>query len=259
MVKPRVVSQRPYPVLGEAQRTELMKHCRGTLSATHALILRVLLDHDGGDELGAYPSHSRICDLTGIESQKTVRNRIHEMTKAGLITSRRGGVGRLRRYYALASTSHTSGTLNSDTVTSHTLGTLKPVTSQVTSQTSGHSKGNTNPTGSRKAGSSQNATRGKQPEKKPGWVAEAGGMWKEVYGGTAAYGEIGKHLKPLVDEHGWDEVKACWARYLEETDGEFTSPAAFAKKFGLYRGDGPTSALRDVDALFAQHQAAGAL
>lgn len=258
-MSPEPVS-RPYPLLNDDQRAELMARCG--LPPMSRWLLSELLDCDGGDALGAYPGREYLARRLGV-SVSYIKKLFASLHKGGWIKCERGGAGHLYRYYVrpMAATPEYPPKREEMAATPEGThqGEWRPRGGPVAATPVSHSIEEYKKTTSRTAGSSQNATRGKRSEKKPGWVVEAGDVWKEIYGGTVAYGEIGKHLKPLVDEHGWDVVRPCWVRYLKKEDGKFTSPAAFAKKFGLYRGDGPTSALGDVDALFAQHQAAGAL
>jgi hypothetical protein len=88
-------SARLFPPLTSEEEAQLMRELP---NSSTRLLIRVLLDHDEGNELGAYPSHETISRLTGW-SPKSVRNRIAELRKAGLLKSRRGGAGRLMCYY----------------------------------------------------------------------------------------------------------------------------------------------------------------
>lgn len=38
-------------------------------------------------------------------------------------------------------------------------------------------------------------------QEQPGWTTRAGDRWRAAFGGVPNYGKIGRHLKPLVDEH----------------------------------------------------------
>ena len=58
---------------------------RQIASAADRLLVRILLDHDEGEPMGAYPSHVRIARLGGW-SEGSVRNRILDLKKRGLIT-----------------------------------------------------------------------------------------------------------------------------------------------------------------------------
>ena len=94
----------------------------------------------------------------------------------------------------------------------------------------------TSPEGARKRAatygkdSSQEALR-----KRPGWTERAGKAWATTLGGTAPFGRIGKALKPLVDQHGENEVLVVWAKYLAEEPAQFVTPEQFASKFGIWR------------------------
>lgn len=86
---------RPYPALDENAQAQLLRH---TPNLGDRLILRILLDHDEGEEAGAYPGYKTIAGLSGY-APKTVRNRLSALRRAGVIVSRRGRVGRLTSYF----------------------------------------------------------------------------------------------------------------------------------------------------------------
>ena len=71
------------------------------------------------------------------------------------------------------------------------------------------------------------------------WSAEACDDWIDVTHGVAPGGQIGKHLKPVVDACGWDDVRPAWQRYLDETEVQFLSPARFAQTYGRWSTSKP--------------------
>lgn len=73
------------------------------------------------------------------------------------------------------------------------------------------------------------------------WSREACDDWKERFGGTAPGGRIGKALEPLVREHGWNEVRPAWQRYLLGKDAEFANAQDFAAHFGIWSGQRPAN------------------
>lgn len=75
--------------------------------------------------------------------------------------------------------------------------------------------------------------------KKPSWSSEACDDWKARFEGTAPGGRIGKALKPLVEQHGWDKIRPIWQKYLAKKDAEFASPQDFASKLSLWIGENP--------------------
>ena len=68
------------------------------------------------------------------------------------------------------------------------------------------------------------------------WSREACDDWQRRFEGTAPGGRIGKALKPLVEKHGWAEVRSAWRSYLEATEPEFASPSRFANTYGSWNG-----------------------
>jgi hypothetical protein len=66
----------------------------------------------------------------------------------------------------------------------------------------------------------------------PAWVQTLGEAWIKIYGGIPSYGQIGKHLKPLVESQPFEVVEGHWGRYLAATEPRFASPARFAQTFG---------------------------
>ena len=71
------------------------------------------------------------------------------------------------------------------------------------------------------------------------WSKEACDDWISRFEGTAPGGPIGKHLKPLVDRHGWEVVRPAWKGYLMVTEPEFANPGRFAATFGTWRKAAP--------------------
>jgi len=88
----------------------------------------------------------------------------------------------------------------------------------------------------------------KKPDK-PGWTSEAIDDWITRFGGCTCQGAIGKHLKPLIDKHGWEKVRPVWREYLnQDDDAKFLSPAHFAGKYLHWAGKSPKpeSKIRDL-------------
>lgn len=75
---------------------------------------------------------------------------------------------------------------------------------------------------------------GQGASQKATWLTPFGDAWQERYGGAPAYGELGKHLKPLRDAHPVGEVLEHWGRYLEATEAAYVSPARFAQTYGMW-------------------------
>lgn len=71
----------------------------------------------------------------------------------------------------------------------------------------------------------------KAPANRGGWVARFGVPYSEASGGIAPHGEIGKHLKPLVDRDGEDPTYARWANFCASDKRQFGA-AYFAKNAG---------------------------
>jgi hypothetical protein len=73
-----------------------------------------------------------------------------------------------------------------------------------------------------------------KPAPKPSWSAEACDGWK-AHLGTAPGDRIGKALRPLVTEHGWDKVRPVWQAACEsaasEPDPSYFTPEVFARTF----------------------------
>jgi len=61
------------------------------------------------------------------------------------------------------------------------------------------------------------------------WLREAAVDWSQTTLGFASFGQLGKFLKPLVENLGWGKVRPAWQRYLKNTEARFLSPAAFAR------------------------------
>lgn len=78
------------------------------------------------------------------------------------------------------------------------------------------------------------------------WIQEAGADWDTRYHGKPPYPRIGKALKPLVEEHGWDLVRVVWRKYLTKTSHEFATPERFASTFGSWFTGGHSVASKNV-------------
>lgn len=73
-----------------------------------------------------------------------------------------------------------------------------------------------------------------ESSKPAAWVRTLAEDWSKTYGGIPNCGELGKRLKPLVDEHGFEPVREHWQNYLEATEGRFASPTRFAQTYGSW-------------------------
>ena len=78
------------------------------------------------------------------------------------------------------------------------------------------------------------------------WSRQACDSWIERFGGTAPGGQIGKALKPLVDQHGWEIVRQAWCSYLRQVEPEYASASRFASTFGRWTGTAPPGAKSTV-------------
>lgn len=71
----------------------------------------------------------------------------------------------------------------------------------------------------------------KFPAKAGGWVARFGETFAAASGGIAPHGEIGNHLKPLIERDGEDPTHLRWARFCASEKRQFGA-AYFAKNAG---------------------------
>jgi len=72
------------------------------------------------------------------------------------------------------------------------------------------------------------------------WSTEACDLWRERFTGSVIPGDaICQFLKPLVDEHGWPEVREAWRRYLAQVEAHRVSPKWFAATYGGWSGRSP--------------------
>jgi Helix-turn-helix domain len=79
------------------------------------------------------------------------------------------------------------------------------------------------------------------------WLTPFATTWTTAYGGTPAFGELAKHLAPLVKVHPVGEVLEHWERYLATTDGRYANAARFAQTFGKWgKPERPTAGLPDM-------------
>lgn len=68
------------------------------------------------------------------------------------------------------------------------------------------------------------------------WSREACQDWIDRFGGTANGGRIGRSLKPLVEKHGWPQVREAWCSYLKQAQAEYATPERFAVTYGEWSG-----------------------
>lgn len=93
------------------------------------------------------------------------------------------------------------------------------------------------PSGGGAAGAAENGT--------GSWSKRACDIWIAVFAGTAPGGRIGTALKPLVAQHGADDVLSTFERWLRKmnTQGRaaFATPEAFAQKYGTWKSGATTN------------------
>lgn len=66
------------------------------------------------------------------------------------------------------------------------------------------------------------------------WPRVLGKLWRETYHGDPNYGLLGKHLKPLVAEHGLAAVRQRFIAYIRATPKEYVSLPKFVQTFGSW-------------------------
>lgn len=66
------------------------------------------------------------------------------------------------------------------------------------------------------------------------WVREACTDWAAATKGEPPFARIGAGLKPLVIQHGWDQVRRAWKQYLQVTLVQYASPQRFAMTYGAW-------------------------
>lgn len=243
---------RPYPPLSAAEQAALM---RDTTNLGDRLLLRVLLDHDGGDSLGSFPGYKLLADLTGW-ALGTVLNRLSRLRKSGRIQSVRGAVGSNVRYFVAPPVPTSREAVISDITQGREVPTSHKVvipditqdsevpTSRETvrcdiTSTSRHAVDSIkllpSPPPNPKTSTSKKRTRGNGgPPQRETWLSSFAGVWELQYGGHPSFGRLAKALDPLVKQHGPDAVLESWRRYLADTGAKYAAPEKFAQTFGSW-------------------------
>jgi len=224
---------RPAPALTAVDAAALM---RATRNAGDRLLLRVLIDHDSGEDDGSYPGVRRMAELTGW-SEKTVLHRLTKLRKAGRVVSRKHGVGMLVSYFVLSpdiptyrddgTSRHTGTSRHPDIEGGHDI--------PLTSRHVGHSilRGTTT-TSLRGA----RARSGRTATPSDNWLAPYLQAWKDRYGGAGSAGQLARHLRPVEAEHGSGRTLRAWTAYLAQTEARFANASRFATTFGSWGGNG---------------------
>jgi hypothetical protein len=174
---------------------------------------------DFGSNKGCFASHKRLAISAGI-SVRTLKRRLEWLRDNGWINWEGGTkTGRSNNY-----------SVNNSTDTS-------------LAQEVGHSGLGGRPQTATRVGqpdplprdSNQETLTKRQKDSTPAaWVRSLAEDWSNIYGGIPSHGQIGRHLKPLVETHGFEPVQERWRHYLESTEGRFASAARFAQTYGSW-------------------------
>lgn len=76
--------------------------------------------------------------------------------------------------------------------------------------------------------------RAARPIRKETWLDRLNTVWKQQYGGDFNFGEAGKVCRPLVQEHGIDEVVRRLTNYCRSVAGQFASVSKFASTWSVW-------------------------
>jgi hypothetical protein len=234
MAAPAPADHRPFAPLSAQEQAALL---RDTPNLGDRLLLRVLLDRDQGDDLGAFPGYRLLADLTGW-APKTVLNRLSGLTSSGRVKAIKGGVGTVVRYFVAPpsrrdiprdrdmphpkragyATSHETGMCDIPSTSRETGSSIKQL----------HS---THPNPEMQGGAKQRTARVSQEP----WLAPFGKLWIARFDGVPPWGRIGKAVKALREMGKTEtEILEAWKRYLEDRDEQFANPQDFVQKYGLY-------------------------
>ncbi len=86
----------------------------------------------------------------------------------------------------------------------------------------------------------------KSPPTQPSWVVVCADQLAAAKGGVAAYGMVGKHLKPLKLKHGAEAVQDAWGRFVTSEKVSY-GPGYFARNYSDFSAS-PTTPARARDA-----------
>lgn len=174
---------------------------------------------DFGADSGCFASHRTLAVVAGI-SEKALRDRIQWLANAGWVTWESGAAtGKTNRYTIHASLE----------------GSVAATEGVGRAYRGGRSQ-KPRGVGSRHRQPKDSSTRETTTEtsKPAAWVRTLAEDWGNIYGGIPNYGELGKRLKPLVEQHGFEPVQERWQHYLEATEGRYASPSRFAQTYGSW-------------------------
>lgn len=174
---------------------------------------------DFGADSGCFASHRTLALVAGI-SEKALRDRIRWLADAGWVTWESGASAGKTNRYTIHASLEGSVAATEGVGRAYRGGRQKPP----------RGVGSTH----RQPRDSSTRETTTENSKPAAWVRTLAEDWSKTYGGIPNCGELGKRLKPLVDEHGFEPVREHWQNYLEATEGRFASPTRFAQTYGSW-------------------------
>ena len=78
------------------------------------------------------------------------------------------------------------------------------------------------------------STAGGAKKGKDTWLTPFNAPWRKLFSTDMHFGQAARELKPLVNEHGQEQVLAAWGAYLREQEPQFISLPRFGEKYGMW-------------------------
>jgi len=66
------------------------------------------------------------------------------------------------------------------------------------------------------------------------WLTPFAEIWEAKTDGYFPFGPAAKWLRRLINDHGLDEVKLAFRRYVNANDAQFLSIPRFAQTYGVW-------------------------
>lgn len=240
-------------ISGKGRRTleDIFTLARSSLLSSQALHLWLLYRSFDSDGSGSFVVDEKVAADLGFKQTKSVGNYRRELKKKGCLqlVRRRGTLPPIYRAIMPNDRNYNSGLGGDD----RNCGSGQAKPSEPVDRNCGSAvTGTVVPLSTeREYGEEENRLRSPSEKrrkvkasdpssvKQPTAISRAAEIWKDLLGGPPSHGRIGKALKPLLAEHGEEEVLAVWEGYLKSQPAQYVNPQDFAAKFGTWRDGAP--------------------
>lgn len=77
------------------------------------------------------------------------------------------------------------------------------------------------------------------PNSRETWLSPFASAWRQQFQASPPWGQLARSLRPLIAEHGDEEVLRRWKNYLLGAGAQYVSPTRFATTFGAWTTPDP--------------------